>query len=112
MVRTALYLYIINEMERGLGLARDAAAVVTTDSSANWQVATRHASANKVRHALRRWRVLSERLESRECKLVTLPGVNTPADFMTRKTGRKKVNASVDFATNARNTVPSRKKKN
>ena len=70
----------------------------------NWQVATRHASANKVRHALRRWRVLSERLVARECKIVGLAGESMPADFIvTRKTDRKKV----DYATNAKNAVPS-----
>ena len=71
-------------------------------------MATRHASANKVRHALRRWRVLTDRLKAKEIKLITLPGVNMPADFMTRNTDRKKVNASVAYATNAANAVPRR----
>ena len=81
--------------------------VLTTDSSSNWQVATRHASASRSRHALRRWRVLTMRLEAREAKLVHLPGVSMPADFMTKKTEQKKVDASVAYASNAANAVPT-----
>ena len=42
--------------------------------------------------------------------MITLSGVNMPADFMTRNTDRKKINASVDYATNARNAVPMRRR--
>ena len=97
---------LVQEFERGLGIATDVPAVITTDSTSNWQVATRRASANKSRHALRRWRVLRERLEARECKLVHLPGVSMPADFLTKRTDAKRVNAGVAYATNAENALP------
>ena len=101
-------LVAFREMERGVGVVEDLPAVLTTDSSSNWQVATRHASATRSRHALRRWRTLTQRIVEGECKLVHISGDNMPADFMTKKTDQKKVDASVQFATNARNAVPSK----
>ena len=92
-------------MERGVGVMTDSPACVTTDSLSNWQVGTRHASANRARHALRRWRVLGERIAARRIKLVHLPGATTPADFLTKKTDLKKVNASVYYITNESNVV-------
>ena len=38
--------------------------------------------------------------------MVHLPGVNMPADYMTKKTDQKKVDASVAYASNAANAVP------
>ena len=105
--KAAEKLTVVQEMERGIGLPQHAPGVSTTDSSANWHVATRHASANKARHALRRWRNLRERLEAREAKLVHLPGVTMPADFLTKKSDLKKINASVNYVTNAANAVPA-----
>ena len=99
-------LEVLLEMERGVGIASAEPAIITTDSSSNWQVATRHASANRARHALRRWKVLGERLRAREMKLVHLPGTSTPADFLTKKTDGKKVDVMVRFLTNAANAVP------
>ena len=98
-------LVIVREMERGVGAVSELPAVLTTDSTSNWQVATRHASASRSRHALRRWRVLSQRMLEGECKLVHLDGASMPADFMTKKVEQKKVDTSVAFATNAYNAV-------
>ena len=109
--RAAEKLALVQEMERGVGLARELPGVITTDSTSNWQVATRHGTPNKSRHALRRWRVLTERLQAREAKLVCLPGVSMPADFMTKNSPGKVINASVHYITNAANAVPAPAKK-
>ena len=93
-------------MERGVGVVTDVPAVLTTDSSSIWQVATRHASATRSRHALRRWRTLTQRVLEGECKLVHVDGASMPADFMTKKVEQKKVELSVRYATNAHNAVP------
>ena len=44
-------LITFREMERGVGAVSELPAVITTDSTSNWQVATRHASATRSRHA-------------------------------------------------------------
>ena len=103
-------LVIFREMERGVGAVSELPAVITTDSSSNWQVATRHASATRSRHALRRWRVLSQRILEGECKLVHIDGASMPADFMTKKVEQKKVDSSVAYASNAHNAVAPREK--
>ena len=104
--RAAEKLTTVREMERGLGIAEHVPPVLTTDSSSNWQVATRHASASRSRHALRRWRVLTQRIVEGDCKLVHIDGVSMPADFMTKRVEQKKVDKSVAYATNSSNAVP------
>ena len=73
-------------------------------------LATRHASATRSRHALRRWRRLSQRILEGECKLVHIDGASMPADFMTKKVEQKKVDTSVAYASNAHNAVAPREK--
>ena len=100
-------LVTFREMERGVGVVDDLSAVLTTDSTSNWQVATKHAKATRSRHALRLWRTLMQRIVEGECKLVHVDGASMPADFMTKKLEQKKVEASVRYATNSLNEVPS-----
>ena len=104
--RVAEKLMLVQEIERGVGLARATPPVLTTDSSSSWQIATRHTSANRARHALRRWRVLMERIRERELIFMTVPGLQQPADFMTKLTSGNTINVWVNYITNARNAVP------
>ena len=104
--RAAEKMILFREMERGVGLGSEVPTVLTTDSSSNWQVATRHASSSRSRHALRRWRVLTQRILDGDCKLVHVDGASMPADFLTKRVEQKKVDQSVAYATNARNAVP------
>ena len=53
------------------------------------------------------WRTLMQRIVEGECKLVHIDGASMPADFMTKKLEQKKVDASVRYATNSLNEVPS-----
>ena len=92
-------------MERGVGVAADVPPVLTTDSSSNWQVATRHASASRSRHALRRWRTLTQRIAEGDLKMIHIDGAIMPADFLTKRVEQKKVDRSVAFATNVQNVV-------
>ena len=104
--RAAEKLKIVREMERGVGVAAGVPPVLTTDSSSNWQVATRHASASRSRHALRRWRTLTQRIAEGDCKLIHIDGAVMPADFLTKRVEQKKVDRSVAFVSNALNEVP------
>ena len=105
--RVAEKLTLVQEIERGAGVASETPPVLTTDSTSNWQIATRHTSANRARHALRRWRVLMERIKARELIFMSVPGLQQPADFMTKLTSGNSVNAWVAYVTNARNAVPA-----
>ena len=96
---------MVQEIERGASVASETPPVLTTDSTSNWQIATRHTSANRARHALRRWRVLMERIKARELIFMSVPGLQQPADFMTKLTSGNGVNAWVAYVTNARNAV-------
>ena len=98
---------VVREMERGVGIHPEGPAVITTDSTSNWQVATRHASANRARHALRRWKVLGDRIKAKDAKLVHIPGLSTPADIFTKKSDAKRVNIMLAFLMNAANVVGS-----
>ena len=84
--RAAEKLITFREMEHGVGVVGDVLAVLTTDSSSNWQVATRHASFSRSRHVLRRWRTLTQCIKESGCKLVHINGgVSMPADFLTKR---------------------------
>ena len=98
---------VVREMERGVGIHPEGPAVITTDSTSNWQVATRHASANRARHALRRWKVLGDRIKAKDAKLVHIPGLSTLADIFTKKSDAKRVNIMLAFLMNAANVVGS-----
>ena len=58
-----------------------------------------------MKHALRRWETLIERVDSGLVKLLHVPDACMPADFLTKWTTRKKVRASIDYLINAKNKV-------
>ena len=59
----------------------------------------------KVRHQLRRWQALTARIVRGIVKVVHLPDVQMPVDFLTKWVTKKKVEASVEYLTNALNRV-------
>ena len=94
------------EIMRAFGKLEHAPTVVGTDNSANLQIAARHASAVRARHALRRWTVFTQRMRDGECLLAKCPGAQMPADFLTKWLDKKKAKLSLAYATNVRNAVP------
>ena len=79
--------------------------VIATDSLANALVSRRQGTTVKVRHQLRRWQALTARIVRGLVKVVHLPDIEMPVDFLTKWVSKKKVDASVCYLTNAANRV-------
>merc|ERR1711938_189182 len=61
------------EIKRATGNPQEGPIVIGTDSITNGQVARRQGAANRLKHALRRWETLLERVDSGLVKLVHVP---------------------------------------
>ena len=93
------------EVARAHGMPLDAPVVIATDSLANALVSRRQGTTVKVRHQLRRWQALTARIVRGLVKVVHLPDIEMPVDFLTKWVTKKKVDASVYYLTNAANRV-------
>ena len=96
----------IHEVARAMGVPLEEPVVVATDSLSNALVSRRQGTTVKVRHQLRRWQALTARIVRGIVKIVHLPDVEMPVDFLTKWVVKKKVQASVAYLTNALNRVP------
>ena len=94
------------EIKRAMGVPIEGPVVIGTDSVTNGYIANRQGAANRMKHALRRWETLVERIDAGLVKLVHLPDPQMPADFLTKWVTAKKVNETVDYLTNVANKVP------
>ena len=88
------------ETARAFGIYDGAPVVLGSDSVANLQVARRQGAATRLKHALRRWEILMERVEAGHVKLVHVGDAEMPADFLTKWVPAKKLAASLDYVTN------------
>ena len=95
----------ISEVARAQGMPLDDPVVIATDSLANALVSRRQGSTVLVRHLLRRWQALTARIARGLAKVVHLPDVEMPVDFLTKWVTKKKIDASVSYLTNAANRV-------
>ena len=95
----------ISEVARAQGMPLDNPVVIATDSLANALVSRRQGSTVLVRHLLRRWQALTARIARGLAKVVHLPDVEMPVDFLTKWVTKKKIDASVWYLTNAANRV-------
>ena len=93
------------EIKRATGAPVEGPIVIGSDSLTNGQVARRQGSAQRLKHALRRWEILIERVDSGLVKLLHVPDVCMPADFLTKWTTHKKVRASINYLINSSNKV-------
>ena len=95
----------LHEICRAMGMPLVDPVVVATDSLSNALVSRRQGTTVKVRHQLRRWQALTARIVRGIVKVVHLPDVQMPVDFLTKWVTKKKVEASVEYLTNALNRV-------
>ena len=94
------------ELERAFGNGEQRPTLLGTDSSSSLSVAVQQAAAARARHCLRRWTRLRRLLKEGAINMVHVPDTCMPADFMTKFLDKKKVEASIKYATNSDNAVP------
>ena len=94
------------EIKRAMGVTIEGPIVIGTDSVTNGYIANRQGAANRMKHALRRWETLVERIDTGLVKLVHINDPEMPADFMTKWVTAKKIKDTLFYLTNERNRVP------
>ena len=74
--------------------------VLASDCEANLRVAAGAPAAQRLRHALRRWAIVTQRCQSRAMRLAHLPDEVNWVDFFTKWKDKAKVEASLAYLTN------------
>ena len=64
-------------------------------------------SASRIRHCIRRFNVLMQRVRQQKVRIAHVPDPQNPADYLTKFIDRTKVEWSTAYATNAKNAVPA-----
>jgi hypothetical protein len=77
-----------------------------TDNKSGLQVAMKRGGSNRARHLLRRYFVLRQRIAQGECRLVHIPDVENPSDFLTKFLPAAKLRVSLQYVTGARGKLP------
>ena len=90
-----------------LGAAPARPTTILSDNKANVLVASGRAIPSRSRHCLRRYLTFLQRVDAREVEIGHVPDPENPADFMTKWVPVRKVDASLDYATNRRNRDPT-----
>ena len=104
-VKTAEKVLNVRNIERAFGVLANEATLLGTDSSSNLQVACKQAPGARAKHALRRWHWLRQQISMGRVRLVHVRDADMSADFLTKWLPAKKLEASLERATNSRNAV-------
>lgn len=76
-----------------------------TDNKSNLLIATQTGSPSRVRHALRRYLILQQRVRGGVVKMGHVPDPENPADFLTKFVSARKLEASLVYLTNSNHRV-------
>ena len=90
----------IREAARGMGILGDKPTVIRSDNASSVRVANDPKSAGRLRHAMRRFAVLQERVKEGKVKVVFVPDAQNASDFMTKWVPASKLKASVAYTSN------------
>jgi len=74
-----------------------------SDNSGNVTVINGTGAPSRIKHALRRYAILMQRVKEGEVKLCHVADVENPADFLTKWLVGAKFNDSITYATGSRN---------
>ena len=82
-------------------------SMIGTDCLSNFQIAMGLAAPGRIKHILRQWQIVQERVKAADIQLLRIGDADMPADFLTKWLSKKKLEASLRRATNAANAVPA-----
>ena len=83
-----------------MGAAPTEPVMLASDCEANLRVAAGAPAAQRLRHALRRWAIITQRCQSKAMRLGHLPDEVNWVDFFTKWKDKAKVEASLAYLTN------------
>ena len=90
----------LREAARCMGILSEEPTVILSDNAASVRVSNDPKAAGRLRHALRRYAVLQERVKAGEVIVKHIPDPQNAADFLTKWVGIKKLKESVAYTTN------------
>ena len=73
-------------------------------------VASGIGNASRMRHCLRRYNVLMQRVQRKQVQVGFVPDPMNPSDYLTKFIDKRKVDASDDYATNRKNAVTPKRR--
>uniref|UniRef100_A0A7S2MPY8 Uncharacterized protein n=1 Tax=Haptolina brevifila TaxID=156173 RepID=A0A7S2MPY8_9EUKA len=83
-----------------MGAAPEGPVMLASDCESNLRVAAGAPAAQRLRHALRRWAIITQRCQSKAMRLGHLPDEVNWVDFFTKWKDKAKVEASIAYLTN------------
>jgi len=83
-----------------MGAAPTEPVLLASDCEANLRVAAGAPAAQRLRHALRRWAIITQRCQSKAMRLGHLPDEVNWVDFFTKWKDKAKVEASIAYLSN------------
>jgi hypothetical protein len=92
-------------ISQALGIPVVGPTFMGTDNKANLLIASETGMPSRSKHALRRYLVLQQAVRDGHVSLGHVRDEENPADFLTKFVSGRKLEASLEFATNSRNVV-------
>ena len=105
--RSAAGSYGSGEILRAFGTPPSGPTLLGTDNLANQKVAMGIGAPTRSKHFLRRYYVLKQRISAGEVVLKHVDDPSMPADFLTKWIHTAKLEQSLRYATNSRNSLGS-----
>jgi len=97
----------VREIENGFGIPSELPTFVATDSLSHERVFNKLANANKSKAFLKQYIIMQQRAAAGICIVGHIPDEQMPADFLTKWIAKKKLLASLRYATNSAAFVPT-----
>ena len=97
--KCAEYLEHLHDIMRGMGVASEKPTVVGTDNVSSMRVANNIKSATRLKHALRRYAVLQQRVAAGQVRIEHIKDADNMSDFLTKWTPRAKYERSVRYTS-------------
>jgi len=97
----------VREVEIGFGVPSELPTFVATDSLSHERVLNKMANAGRSKAFLKQYIIMQQRAAAGICIVGHVPDEHMPADFLTKWVSKKKLLASLRYATNSAAFVPS-----
>ena len=90
----------VQEAARAMGIPLTGPIIIRSDNLSSVRVANDPKAAGRLRHALRRFATLQQRVAREEVKVIHIPDKFNAADFLTKWVSVKKLKESIAYTSN------------
>ena len=97
--KAAEIVIVAQQAARGMGIQGVRPTVIRTDNASSLRIASSIKSSQRAAHALRRYRVLQQRVAEGDVKLEWCSDGSNPSDYLTKWISKKKADESIAYAS-------------